>query len=164
MEKLDANTIAKYICHDCYAEIDGEVTRLMTYHFGMHLKQIERGQSFKLICRPLSDFIKPCLECGKIPIVELAKMALMYQTDFEVYGFEKQYIDGEFIVAESDMSMRFIFDGKSFWMQNGYGNINVANNQLQLFEYLYENHFWLGDQSLFEKGIIIDKNTITNVG
>jgi len=97
---------------------------------------------------------------GSIPIVVLAKMALMYQTDFEVYGFEKQYIDGEFIVAESDMSMRFIFDGKSFWMQNGYGNINVANNQLQLFEYLYQNHFWLGDQSLFETGEIIDKRSL----
>lgn len=108
---------------------------------------------------PLSAIIEQ-LPDGSIPIVELAIMALMYQTDFEVYGFEKQYIDGEFIVAESDMSMRFIFDGKSFWMQNGYGNINVANNQLALFEYLYQNHFWLGDQSMFETGEIIDKRTL----
>lgn len=108
---------------------------------------------------PLADLTKPCLEGGKIPIVELAKMSFMYD-ESEMYNFEKQYVDGEFVIAECGNEFRVVFDGKSFWQQSGCGNIRIANNQHQLFEQLYSWHFWLGDQTYFEKGIIVDINSL----
>ena len=147
--KLESKHIAPYLPYGLKVIYEGhvkEVHGLMNEEIYIEYNGIGTDMSgkelfeIKPLFLPLSALTEQ-LPDGTIPIVELAKMALTYPIEIDVYKFEKQYVDGEFIVAESENSMRLIFDGKSFWMQNGYGNIAIANNQLQLFEYLFSNHF-----------------------
>jgi hypothetical protein len=120
----------------------------------------------KLIFRPLSDLILPCLPDGKIPIVELAKIC--YKNIYNYYPeikstsfFENGNSTGVIAYDEDKERLSFTYDvditNNSFmFCMNGN---TMFVNQLQLFEWLYEHHFWLGDQSRF--GIdIIDINTI----
>jgi len=110
--------------------------------------------AIKPLLLPLSAITEQ-LPDGSIHIVELAKIASIVD-----WAYDEFYIEGEYIIAQCGEFHRFIFDGESFWFQNGYGNAEIAKHQLQLFEYLYQHHFWLGDQSLFETGEIIDKRSL----
>ena len=155
---LELKDLAHYLSHEIDAEINGEITRIMPYHLGMHLKQISRGQSFKLCCLPLSALTEQRKD-GTIPIVGLAKVAGL--NFVQIDGLEQ--INGWIQVFSNpkDSFYRFVYDTNT----NGFryfidGNLYHVKNQLQLFEYLYQNHFWLGDQSYFEKGLILDKRTV----
>lgn len=103
---------------------------------------------------PLSALTEPLAD-GSIPIVELAKMA------YPKNGKDAIIEDGECYVApKHDYIFGFDSVNNSFYC-NWYDNTDCfIPNQLALFEYLYANHFWLGDQSLFETCEIIDKRTL----
>jgi hypothetical protein len=150
--------ICKHLPHKVMYSHNGNVAELMPYHLGMHLKNIERGDDWNLCLRPLSDLVKPCLEDGKIPIVELAKLAF-----FKTEGAE---LCGNFARLEDGYSFHFSnnTDGVCFSCRKGYDGKRwdyscFVPNQLQLFDKLHQWGFYLGDQSLFGKEII-DINTL----
>lgn len=102
------------------------------------------------ILRPLTDLYKP-MENGEIPIVELAKIA---------YPKCEWRLSGKYAI---DYYKAFTYrQGIGFVMclQRNICIMKIVYNQYKLFDWLYEHHFWLGDQSYFEKGLIIDKNTV----
>lgn len=120
---------------------------------------IDSAMSFEHITPmmfPLSALTEPVLEGGKIPIVELAKIA-----------FDK--IDGvilvdNFVSLGDGYSFHFSknVDGVCFSCRRGYDGKRwdyscFVPNQLDLFEQLFQWHFWPFDQSLFETGELIDK-------
>jgi len=111
------------------------------------------GKSFddcKFIMRPLSDLTLPCLEDGKIPLVELGKIA---------FPNSEWHLDSN--VVESDTGMWFLFNEDS----NGFsvdGTVsNYVPNQFQLFQKLFEWHFDIF--GLIEEGLAIDINTLNNI-
>lgn len=149
IEKLKLKHLCGFLPHEVYAIIDGVCTKVMPYHLGMHLKQIEKGQDFKLCLLPLSALTEP-MEDGSVPIVELAKIA--YPNNDWVLR------DNLGTIAESDTGMYFMYlrDSNSFYID---GNISgCVPNQLQLFEYLYSKHFDI--YGLIESGLAIDKRTV----
>lgn len=118
------------------------------------------------ILRPLTDLYKP-MENGEIPIVELANIAFPGPLNYELIetdGLADEYyveivgytdIDIAFYVEHCSQSFDFMCSNSDNFFDYFY-----IGNQLQLFDWLYEHHFWLGDQSYFDKGLIIDKNTM----
>lgn len=106
---------------------------------------------------PLSAITEQ-LPDGSIPIVELAKIANIFGSNSLNYK-----IVGNTLIYGLDLNFQFGFndDSLSFFDYNTREIQDIfVPRQLQLFEYLYANHFWLGDQSLFETGEIIDKRTV----
>jgi hypothetical protein len=113
----------------------------------------------KPILRPLSDLVNPCLEGGKIPIVEMAKIC--------VSDHNWLITDGECVgMLNGEASYIFGYTKNGFWLtdisMNEDGSIEytscVIDNQLQLFEWLYQNHFDL--HRLIEKNQAVDINLI----
>jgi len=113
-------------------------------------------------CKPLFLPISALTEQlpdGSIPIVELAKIAGLNFIKIDSIQITNGWI--QIHSQPKDSFYRFVYDMNT----NGFryyidGNLYHVKNQLQLFEYLYANHFWLGDQTLFETGEIIDKRTV----
>jgi len=113
---------------------------------------------FKPLLLPISALTEQ-LPDGSIPIVELAKIAGLNFIKIDSIQITNGWI--QIHSQPKDSFYRFVYDMNT----NGFryyidGNLYHVKNQLQLFEYLYANHFWLGDQSLFETGEIIDKRTV----
>lgn len=109
--------------------------------------------NLKPILRPLSDLTKPCLEGGKVPIVELAKIA---------YPDEEWSLDAHnnCVGVKDRYIFAYEYNEYSFTLDT-ITDYAAPLSQLQLFQQLYKWHFWLGDQSEFGKSII-DINTINN--
>lgn len=113
---------------------------------------------FKPLFLPLSALTEQ-LPDGSIPIVELAKVAFP--------NFQTIRLNDEKTMAiiDSLSTYDFKYSNDSFEVVysrfGGYFRSCYVPHQLALFKYLYANHFWLGDQSLFETGEIIDKRTVT---
>lgn len=111
----------------------------------------------KPIMHPLSDLVKPCLEGGNIPIVQLAKIA----------QFNINFTGGEWICTGTlpiakNGDLKFLLCQTLFYgtIEGDHKNHNnQIYNQIDLFNWLYEYHFWLGDQLRFGKDII-DINTL----
>ena len=126
--------------------------------------QIDGFESWiKPIFRPLSDLYKPCLECGKVPIVELGNMLgfhnLERYEDNKVveYGWTSGYYEEDsetFILAWSE-SLQTL----GIWLEECSGEPIQQILNLKALNWLYAHHFWLGDQSEFGKSII-DINTL----
>jgi len=96
---------------------------------------------YRPLLLPLSALTEP-LPDGSIPMHAL----------FPRIDFDKDREDGfEWHIIKNNWGLKL--NGK---------NHNASGQYLSLksFEYLYANHFWLGDQSLFETGEIIDKRTL----
>lgn len=124
--------------------------------------------NLKPILRPLSDLTKPCLEGGKVPIVELAKECFKacYGFDFKNDKFDvhcntssSNYStifrdEKDYVFAINNRDWRFNVEFKT---RNMVFDLNVN----KIIKQLYKWHFWLGDQSEFGKSII-DINTINN--
>lgn len=115
---------------------------------------------YKPLMLPLSALTEP-LPDGSIPIVELAKM-ISNENDWHFNSdnnLAEKYVCADnfylFEFLESDFCFRY-----EMWSENECLVSDKKFNQLMVFEYLYANHFWLGDQSLFETGEIIDKRTL----
>ena len=121
---------------------------------------------YRMVCHPLSDLVKPCLEGGKIPIVELAKMA--YGNIFHInedFTSEEVLSEGEnfgLIAFYDKERVSFTVQKECHWFEFCFyvDGSELHLNQLTLFQWMFEHHFWLGDQSRFGKDII-DINTIT---
>jgi len=150
--------ICKYLPYKVMYSHNGNMAELMPYHLGMHLKNIERGDDWKLVLRPLSDLVKPCLEDGKIPILKLldihtgAKWSNTEYVEIHNSPFEWGAHMGRywFVYSEQD---GFLFS------DNNLKSFSKVRNQAKLFDKLQQWYFFLGDQSLFEKEII-DINTL----
>lgn len=84
------------------------------------------------IFHPLTDLTKPCLEGGKIPIVELAKML----TTTDGCEFDEEFAEEWILKLKKTELPYFLCEKLFFW------------------------HFWLGDQAYFEKGLIVDINSL----
>jgi len=180
MEKLTIEDLQRYpigkdglMAYDKYSDrnviIDGIVysstEQILIYP--THILGSRKLDEITLIMYPLFSLIMPILEGGKIPIVELAKIAFK-KCDYDAW------IDGDncFVGMSKDRaSYKFSYSiyHNSFSVMNVLclpGNrIEIdrdtfCSNQLQLFKWLYAYHFWMGNQSYFEKGLIIDKGTI----
>lgn len=120
----------------------------------------------KPILRPLSDLVKPCLEDGKIPIVELANIAFpssgasdypnpeisLDNLDRCVFEYKKHILHFEY---DRMMNAFFCYD------ESDYHNSGFIRNQLKLFQKLYEWHFDI--HGLIGRGDAIDKDSILKV-
>lgn len=117
---------------------------------------------FKPILRPLSDLYKEV--DGKVGIVELAKIQF---NAGELNLYKHNDVNCTVWCDEKAESFFFRYSDKckSFIVERicGYGNIErteqeSCTNQLQLFEYLFANHYDVF--GLIEKGLAVDINTI----
>lgn len=158
--------ICKYLPHKVLYSHNGNVAELMPYHLGMHLKNIERGDDWKLVLRPLSDLVKPCLDGGKIPIVELTTIAkiedgftrITCHNNFGSFDVMAYFEGGRIDTLSYEPKFK-CFEFIRHTRDLGTFDIIGGLNQLKLFEQLHQWHFFLGDQSLFGKEII-DINTL----
>ena len=114
----------------------------------------------KPILRPLSQLVEEIEHDGKkfVPMVELAKMINYEFTN----GYKRlDYYNSQAIHEESvEFGLDYDYSGVSFYLikgTNGGGDYLQVENQEALFQKLYEWHFWTGDQSYFEKGLLIEK-------
>jgi len=111
----------------------------------------------KPLLLPLSALTEP-MEDGSVPIVELAKIASFIHNPNDGYVIETYWYS--YGCKSGDYT---------FWY-NGIGNFNctkttgdkvsteIIQNQLQLFEYLFANHFDI--YGLIDAGLAIDKRTL----
>lgn len=107
---------------------------------------------------PLSALTEP-LPDGSIPIVEIIKTQVNRNSG---YSFN-EVCDIEFHEkVDWSCGLDHFTLPCIWWKMNGYGYEIVLGKMCPMWitEYLYTNHFWLGDQSLFETGEIIDKRTL----
>lgn len=180
MEKLTIEDLAPYLAHKLQIQKKSkgtfscdpnriDIEEWKTNDIDILFNKRHHIISCKPIMYPLSALTEPILEGGKIPIVELAKIA------FKKYGYDA-WIDGNncFVGMRKD-SASYKFSYSIY--HNSFSVMNVlclpgnrieidrdtfCSNQLQLklFKWLYAHHFWLGSQDYFEKRLIIDKRTI----
>lgn len=136
-------------------EIDYIDNKLPTYH----LMDLGGGHCAKLILRPLSDLTKPCLEGGKVPLIELAKLAI--KGGKVKYKIKKSTF-GDYVQATGNYVYMFLPS-----IENGYFRLKIKSshtedytecgiNQFQLFEQL---HLWHFDTGL-DKDLWIDVNAL----
>lgn len=148
-----------FLAKDCIGFSDGA-----DYYF--HPEDMDDyNPSIKPLIRPMSDLYKPCLEDGKIPIVELAKIAGNHFTDYKISNITKPHSDificGVKWYDEGD-ECYYVFGWDDV---NGFGfhnydtkEILFVPHQIQLFEKLYQWHFDI--HGLIEKNLALDMNTI----
>lgn len=116
---------------------------------------------FKIILHPLSDLTKPCLEGGRIPIVELAKMC-------GYNNLEQFEIDGEIEYGWSEHGLDD-YQGYSFgwsrelktlgvWLDHIEGLPISIDLNLDVVQFMYKHHFDI--HGLIEKGFAIDINML----
>jgi len=171
MKKLELKAIACYLPYGLNCQwSDGEITKInpslddIDYEsneipISLMIFSINRS-SLKPILRPLSDLYKPCLEGGKIPIVELAKIS----TGIDWDKYEASITDvNETTIEISSRQLIFSFSDGSFYLQSkGLKELRkttcLLNNQLALFQYLYEHHFDVF--GLIDQSLAIDINTV----
>lgn len=108
----------------------------------------------KLLLRPLSDLVKP-LPSGEIPLVELAKIAFPKHKNFR--------FEGDIITLTVGDKPMYSFNYN--WAEMGfytythpYGDPRITPHQLQLFEYLFANHFDV--YNLIPADLAVDINSI----
>lgn len=109
-------------------------------------------ESVKPILRPISDLVREI--DGKIGLVELAKIS---------------FPETDWTLDLSDFAIKVAYDKKNpqvwFDYNNGfyagfdiYGDYHI-NNQIELFEYLFANHYDIA--GLINQGKAIDINTLS---
>ncbi len=116
-------------------------------------------QLFKPIMHPLSSLTKPVLEGGKTPIEVLLDIESGSNWSNSDYLITENGV-GEWWTRIKNSNTVFGYNkDNGFYMMVNF-NFKYVHNQLQLFQKLYQWHFWLGDQSFFDDGIIIDKSSL----
>ena len=149
---MELKEIAPYLAHGLKivnTEFETGYDRIFTiggvseYWLDINFNEIDEndnGDNLKPIFHPLSDLTKSCLEGDKIPIVVLAKF-LYPEVDWKLSNGKKGAFDSAY--------------GRLLeYNTNIYVNDYAIFNQLKAFNWLYEHHFWLGDQDRFGKDII----------
>lgn len=172
MNKLELKDIAGYLPYGLKVERpDGKTILEMYGILGTLIQHKEDNEitysslsGCKPLLRPMSDLYKPCLPDGKIPIVELAKIAVLGQNNCDdlLWDIDSSY---EYVSAiKKEYEYCFGYDNVgAFWINKEdicdryFTDIDI-NSQLQLFQKLYEWHFDI--HGLIDKGIAIDLNTI----
>ncbi len=101
--------------------------------------------------RQFSDEIKPIM----YPLEALAEPIRV-----ESYNEGK-----EFVPAKQNILESYDFSGISIYVGYDYGAVELSFDDINqwpfdLIKQLISWHFWIGDQSLFKTGAIIDKRTI----
>lgn len=99
----------------------------------------KRNDDFKPILFDLEDIIKPILEGGKVPILELVKVSLGFD-DFADPEFEFSGSMVRMTTKKGWLILSFDMSDCSFVMMSNGKTISVAN-QLSMFEKLKEWHF-----------------------
>lgn len=165
-EKLEA--FAPYIPHGVFVKTNYDSVFKMDIVNKISFSRtidVVIDNDYKLILRPLSDLTKPCLEDGKVPIVELGKIVELLEpvSYCEITDF-KGKLNGSCAIDRHDNQwLMFDFkEGFSMWHKPHSfkeHTLTLLDHQLQLFQQLIKWHFWLGNQSEFGKSII-DINTI----
>jgi len=109
---------------------------------------LARPMNFKYIMHPLSDLTKPCLEGGKIPIMEMSGYSDILGLSFVSTGYDHKTLGFYALFQVGVDYLRFDLP---------------ADKSMRLCDadWLYAHHFWLGDQSRFGQDII-DINTLNN--
>ncbi|NDV93491.1 hypothetical protein D0T84_00975 [Dysgonomonas sp. 521] len=126
-------------------------------------------QELRPILRPMSDLYESCLEDGKIPIVELAKICYRkaeYDAileDGRCYAINnikaKQYSFMYDISHKGFMAMSLFFSSQNSKKIQAYDDRpGAVFNQTELFQKLYEWHFDVN--GLIERDLAIDINTL----
>jgi len=120
-----------------------------------HWSPLDGGliENYKLVLRPMSDLYKPCLEGGKIPIVELAKIArdvMQYIIKNNVVLFSSENADYEFSFANNCFQLYTMYKEADI-------SFCTPLNQLGLFQKLFEWHFNVFN---LPEELFIDINTI----
>ncbi len=122
---------------------------------------IDLISEIKPILRPLSQLVEEITHDGKtfVPLAELAKMVYSKPWKISKETTPSNYIvdfQESIIVDNGRQSMAHHFG----WQKHGeyffcsYGGVR---KQHHLLEKLYSWHFWAGDQTYFEKGLLIQK-------
>jgi hypothetical protein len=160
MRTLELREICGYLPHGLRIKLpdnriescEGIVSTEFQYDKGRSCITIGLG---KPILRPLSDLYKPITHDGEeiIPIMELAKMACPYlnwvfndKFNLPYNGLEDCYFE----YKHNTFLLRYFVGGL----------IHNVNNQLHLFDYLYELKIDL--RGLIEADLAIDCNTLEN--
>lgn len=144
-------------------------SNLVIYGKDDSVYDVELQYYHKPYFRPLSSLYKP-LKDGSVPIVQLAKIVDDYSlsdSDWDVERTSNVFVE---IVAKETMPIQKfkIFFHPYFEIEyyevvesgDRYERGMTTEQHLEFFDYLYANHFWLGDQSYFEKGIILNLEEI----
>ena len=126
-----------------YGNVENEIS--ISSDEGYYLCQ---PHELKPYLRPMSDLYKE--RNGKIDIVELAKMSLNW--DWRLDRFDGQ------TVARSGESIFFYNDVYNLFELHTSKDKYVAFNQLQLFEYLFANHYDI--YGLLDQNLAININEI----
>lgn len=138
-----------------YSPPDESEVGLIIYEDDLPEKSAVKISQIKPFFRPLSQLVQEIEHDGQkfVPIVELAKIACL--------GFERKlpieiFRNGFAYTVAYDNS-HFTFEPTIFL---GFinSNLQIPKNQKALFDKMVSWHFWLGDQSYFEKGIILPIN------
>ena len=150
-----------------YDNGDGFIT-LFGSHTGLDLRCLSvQLRHCKPILHPLSDLTEPCLEGGKIPIVELAKRcleaALITNVQFGNVSDTHNYASVRFDAVyddSDDISAGFTYCkfSQEFFLRDKHDQNGYVVPQLVLFEMMYDMHMDL--HGLIDKGEAIDINKL----
>jgi len=128
-------------------------------------KHIRSLGAIKPIMRPLSQLVEEITHNREtfVPIVELAKV---HNYAYGWKAIEKELPNRWFAaiavqenkekdyLTDRNLSLVFSYSKKLNVFKS---DIGLVAHQELLFQKLYEWHFWTGDQSYFENGILIEK-------
>lgn len=158
MKKLELKHLAAYLPYGLKIHTGSEIIELGGFHnenwLNIFGNEIYCEGEIKPILHPISDLTKPSLECGLIPIVELAKIAYP-----KILKGIHQVGNICFIDSREKYVFGYANEASSFICTYIPENRNCfVNNQLDLFEYLFAHHFDV--YGLIEAGLAIDINSI----
>ena len=151
MEKQELlECLAPYLPYNLKAQvkIKGKQTiiTVMYYHIWEYIK---KPIDAKPILRPLTDLIIPCLEGGRVPIVEIFKELVTIPDNTET----KCFIQGG--IAQC----RFEMISECSAIVYGIDVNNVDNSPWRVVKLLFKYHFDV--EGLIEKGYAVDVNSVT---
>jgi len=110
-------------------------------------------EDIKLILRPMSDIYKPCLDGGKIPIVELAKMSIFYDSVSEPQT--RIGINNDCVILDYGITGTLFILWDNINKQLRCGNSMFVS--FEIFQKLFEWHFNVFN---LPEELFIDINTI----
>lgn len=118
----------------------------------------------KPILRPLTDLSKPCLEDGKIPIVEMGKISSNKELGWEQIQRYEGMIAAEnsdelFMVTIDELTHKLLrFSTLLFCYKDVEYKDTDTNMIVELYDFLHQHHF--DYRGLINQGLAVDINTI----
>ena len=164
------------LMYGCIMDSENDIVEKLTTDTLTHVTDGKRGVVVQLILRPLTDLIniigeKP--EDYKVPMLELAKIMNWTPSETEFLNDNGTLVmKGEtyYHPDATEKSSRIFLEIDSedgnmdYGIEHSYDKPNVdffpVKNQLELYEWLFDNHFDVYD--LIGQGYAIDINKIQN--